>query len=144
LRISRNSTSPSFLIWANLPPYFAWTKISLTPCICVSGKIISRYFLICRFLLNINLLIYKTIVIYYTGCPKSPGTVKYFINYALWKEMFQTKVVWLEGSHKMVSLVCPWKVIWKSREGHLQFFKQNCLLFIPYSCSSSRELSKTL
>jgi len=29
--------------------------------------------------------------------------------------MFQTKVAWLEGRHKMVLLIWSWIVLWRSR-----------------------------
>jgi len=41
----------------------------------------------------------------YTGYPILNNTLKYLQNGALNKKMFQTKVVWLEGSHQMVAMI---------------------------------------
>jgi len=80
----------------------------------------------------------------YTGCPILNNTLIYLRNGALNKKMFQTKVVWLEGGHQTVAMIWPWRVIWRSREGHFNFFKWYTLYIFAHSCSLSRELSKTL
>jgi len=80
----------------------------------------------------------------YTGWPVLIHPVEYLENQARERKMFQTKVVWFWGGHKMVPLVWPWRVIWRSREGHFNFLKWNTLYTFTYSCSLSRELSKTL
>jgi len=80
----------------------------------------------------------------YTGCIKKVGTLEYFEKYKFYQKMFQTKVVWFRGGHKMVSLVWHWRVIWRSREGHFNSFKWNTLYIFAHYCSLSRELSKTL
>jgi len=48
-------------------------------------------------LININII--------YTGCPILNNDLKYLPNNTFYRKMFQTKVVWFRGGHKMVSLV---------------------------------------
>ena len=43
--------------------------------------------------------------------------------------MFQTKVVWFLGGRKMVPLVWPWRVIWRSHEGHLNFLNGTLIFY---------------
>jgi len=47
----------------------------------------------------------------YTGWPILIHPVEYLENQARERKMFQTKVVWFRGGHKMVPLVLPWKVV---------------------------------
>jgi len=48
---------------------------------------------------------FKVFISIYTGCPILNNTRKYLRNGGLNKKMFQTKVVWLEGSHQMVAII---------------------------------------
>jgi len=91
-----------------------------------------------KYLFLINIIIcYNIIVIIllqkkyiYTGWPILIHPVEYLENQAREKKMFRTKVVWFRGGHKMVPLVRPWRVIWRSREGHLNFFKWHSLFLL--------------
>jgi len=80
----------------------------------------------------------------YTGCRRPPVSAEYLKNWARQIKIFQTKVVRFQVTHYMAISIWSWRVLSRSREGHLQFLKWNPLFFITYSCSLSRELSKTL
>jgi len=95
-------------------------------------------------LIILNFSIIQDHIYTYTGWPILIHPVEYLENQARERKMFQTKVIWFRGGHKMVLLVWPWRVIWRSREGHFNFFKWNTLYIFAHSCSLSRELSKTL
>jgi len=41
----------------------------------------------------------------YTGCSILKVAPKYFFSEAFSEKMFQTKVVWVEGGHKKISLI---------------------------------------
>jgi len=41
----------------------------------------------------------------HTGCPILKVAPEYFFNKAFSEKMFQTKVVWIKGEHKRVSLI---------------------------------------
>jgi len=80
----------------------------------------------------------------HTRCPILKVAPKYFFSETFSEKMFQTKVVWVEGGHKRISLIWPSVALLRSGQGHFEFFKWNSQFFDTYSCSLSQELFKTL